>query len=313
MEKISFWLIILFAVIVYLLMGIYANFGDLLASLEKFNWIFLPVMLILVTAGYFVRFIKWNFFLKNVDVHLPLKENLFVFFSGLSMIITPGKAGEIWKGWLIKEINGESLSKTIPVVIVDRITDVIGLIILSLLGIFYYKSGVNVLLLLVILFGAFIVAIKSEKISHRLISILERRAGKYSGDIKDMHQTFQKSLNWKYLVGMSIISVIAWFLECIAIFFVIYGFGESIGIILSTFVFSFASLAGAISLIPGGLGVAEATLSGLLVVFGLSSSIAVGAALIMRFGTLWYGAILGFLVYVLFNKRILKPNHKRYK
>lgn len=307
MAKGKFWLVILFAVVVYLLMGIYANFGNLLSALEKFNWIFLPVMLILVTTGYFVRFIKWNFFLKNVDVHLPLKENLFVFFSGLSMIITPAKAGEIWKGWLIKDINGESLSKTIPVVIVDRVTDVIGLILLSLLGILYYKSGVSVLLILVILFAAFIVAIKSEKISGRLISIMEGRAGKYSGDIKDMHQTFQKSMNWKYLFGMSVLSVAAWFLECLAIFLVIYGFGQSLSLVLSTFVFSFASLAGAVSLIPGGLGVAEATLSGLLVFFGLSSSIAVGAALIMRFGTLWYGAILGFLVYLIFNKRIMKP------
>jgi uncharacterized protein (TIRG00374 family) len=307
MEKNRFWLIILFAVVIYLLMGVYANFSDLLTALEKFNWIFLPIMLILVTTGYLIRFIKWNFFLKNVDVHLPLKENLFVFFSGLSMIITPGKAGEIWKGWLIKEINGENLSKTIPVVIVDRITDVLGLIILSLLGIFYYKSGINILILLIILFGAFIAAIKSQRISSRLISILERRAGKYSLDIKDMHQSFQKSLNWKYLIGNSIISVIAWFMECIAIFFVIYGFDESISIVLSTFIFSFASLAGALSLIPGGLGVAEATLSGLLVLFGLSSTIAVGAALIMRLVTLWYGAILGFLVYILFRKRILKP------
>jgi len=307
MEKNKFWLIILFAVVVYLLMGVYANFGDLLGALEKFNWIFLPVMIILVTTGYFIRFIKWNFFLRNVDVHLPLKENLFVFFSGLSMIITPGKAGEIWKGWLIKEINGENLSKTIPVVIVDRITDVMGLIILSLLGIFYYKSGVNILIILIIIFGAFIAAIKSQKVSGRLISILEGRASKYSLDIKEMHQSFQKSLDWKYLIGNSMISVLAWFMECLAIFFVIYGFGESIGIIISTFIFSFASLAGAVSLIPGGLGVAEATLSGLLVLFGLPSSIAVGAALIMRLGTLWYGAILGFLVYMMFRKRIIKP------
>ena len=286
-------------------MGVYANFGNLLSAFEKFNWLFLPLMLILVTLAYFVRFIKWNFFLRNVDVHLPLKENLFVFFSGLSMTITPAKAGEIWKGWLIREINGENLSKTVPVVIVDRVTDVIGLIILSLTGILYYKSGIYVLVILLILFAAFIVAIKSETISNRLISILETRAGRYSGDIKDMHKTFKKSLASKYLVGMSLIAVVAWFLECLSIYFVIQGFGQSISLVLSVFLYSFASIVGAISLIPGGLGVAEATLSGLLVVFGFSSSIAVGAALIIRLGTLWYGAILGFLVYMILKKKFI--------
>lgn len=306
MEKNKFWLIILFAVIVYLVMGVYANFSNLLSTLAKFNWIYLPLMILLVTLAYFVRFIKWNFFLKNVDVNLPLKENLFVFFSGLSMTITPAKAGEIWKGWLIKDINGESLSKTIPVVIVDRVTDVIGLVILSLSGIFFYKSGIYVLLILIILFVAFFVAIKSEKISNRLISILESRAGKYSGDIKSMHTTFQKSITSKYLVGLSVVAVFAWFLECLSIYFVILGFGQSLNLIISIFIYSFSTLLGAVSFIPGGLGVADASLSGFLILFGLSSSVSVGAALIMRFGTLWYGAILGFLVYFIFNKRIIK-------
>ena len=151
-------MILLFAVAVYLVMIIYANLGDLLSALAKFNWVFIPVMIILVTIAYFIRFIKWNLFLKNVDVHLPLKENLFVFFSGLSMTITPAKAGEIWKGWLIKDINGEKLSKTVPVVIVDRLTDLLGLIILSLSGIIYYKSGIYILLILVIIFACFIIS-----------------------------------------------------------------------------------------------------------------------------------------------------------
>jgi len=296
---------LLFAVAVYLVMIIYANLGDLLSALAKFNWVFIPVMIILVTIAYFIRFIKWNLFLKNVDVHLPLKENLFVFFSGLSMTITPAKAGEIWKGWLIKDINGEKLSKTVPVVIVDRLTDLLGLIILSLSGIIYYKSGIYILLILVIIFACFIVAIKSETISNRLISTLEKRASKYSQDIKQMHQSFKKSMEVKYLIGMSAISVLAWFMECLALFFVIYGFGESLGIVLSTFIYSFASLAGAVSMIPGGLGVAEATLSGILVFFGLSSSVAIGIALIIRLGTLWYGAILGFVVYILGKSRVM--------
>jgi glycosyltransferase 2 family protein len=54
------------------------------------------------------------------------------------MIVTPGKLGEVWKSWLIRDISGDELGKTLPVVIIDRITDVISLIFLSLIGIFYY-------------------------------------------------------------------------------------------------------------------------------------------------------------------------------
>jgi len=306
MANSKFWLIIIFAVVVYLIMGIYADFSDLLAAIEHFNWIFFIIMIILTTLAYFIRFVKWNFFLKSVGVDLKLKDNLFVFFSGLGMTITPAKVGEIWKGWLIKDINGESLSKTVPVVITDRVTDLIGLLILSLIGILYYKSGIYILVALILIFAGFFLAIKSEKISSKLISILENRAGKYSKDIKTMHKTFLELMNPKNMTMMSFLSAFAWFFECLALYFVIMGFGQSISVILSTFAFSFATLVGTASMIPGGLGIAEATISGMLQYFGLTATISVGVAIIIRFGTLWYGAILGFLVYLIFKKRVIK-------
>ena len=305
MENNKVWLVILFAVVVYLIMGIYADFGSLLSAIEKFNWVFIPLMLILVLIAYFVRFLKWSLFLKSADVHLKLKDNLFVFFSGMGMIITPAKVGEIWKGWLIRDINGEQLSKTVPVVITDRVTDVIGLVILSLLGILYYKEGIYILTSLLLIFAVFFVAIRSEKISGRVISLLEKRAGKYSKDIKTMHATFLQLMHPKNIVGLSFLSAFAWFFECLALYFVILGFGQSLSVLLSTFVFSFASLIGAISMIPGGLGIAEATISGLLQYFGLTSVDSVGVAIIIRFGTLWFGAILGFLIHFIFKKKIM--------
>ena len=167
------WLIILFAVAVYLLMGIYADFGKLSQAMKDFRWTFLLLLFALTTTNYLLRFIKWDYFLKQAGVYLNLKDNLFVFFSGLAMIITPGKIGEIWKGWLIKDINGEELNKTVPVVIVERITDVLGLAILSLFGVLYYKQGVYLILVLLLLFSLFFAAVKSRTTSTWIISKLE--------------------------------------------------------------------------------------------------------------------------------------------
>jgi len=311
MAKNKVWLIIIFAVAVYLIMGIYADWKTLISALKSFKWIFIPLMIILTTIAYLIRFYKWNFFLKNAGVNLDIKNNLFVFFSGLGMIITPAKVGEIWKGWLIKDINGESLSKTVPVVVVDRFTDLTGLIILSLAGILYYNEGAYILIILIVIFVVFYVMIRSKRISGKIISLLEKRAGKYSKDIKAIHITFEELMRPKGLVFTSFVSAFAWFFECLALYYVIMGFGESINIVISTFVFSFASLAGAVSMIPGGLGVAEGTITGLLQYFGLSAAISIGAAIIIRFGTLWYGAILGFSVYLIFKKRVIVEKQNR--
>lgn len=312
MEKSSkIWLIVLFAVVVYLLMGIYADFGKLASALKNFRGAFLFVLFALTTTNYLFRFLKWDFFLKRAGVHLSLKDNLFVFFSGLAMIITPGKIGEIWKGWLIKDINGVELSKTMPVVIVERITDVLGLAILSLFGVLYYKQGIYLFLLLLLLFSIFFAAVKSKNTSTWVVSKLETKMGKYAENVKMMHKTFEATMEPKGLIGMSLLSAFAWFFECIGMYIVILGFNESIGITLATFIFSFASLAGAVSMIPGGLGVAEATISGLLQFFGLAPATSVGIAIIVRFGTLWYGAIMGLSIYLLFKKRLRKTKTLR--
>ncbi len=63
-------------------------------------------------------------------------------------------------------------------------------------------------------------------------------------------------------------------------------------------------------MVPGGIGVAEAGISGLLVMNGISPALSVGIALILRLGSFWYGAILGFTVYALFKKRIIENKKK---
>ncbi|KAF5083312.1 Lysylphosphatidylglycerol synthase TM region [anaerobic digester metagenome] len=308
MEKNRFWLVLIFAVVVYVVLGVYADLGDLLTALESFDWTFILLLLGLTTIGYLIRFIRWDYLLRGVGVNLDLRDNLFVYISGLSMTITPAKAGEIWKGWLIREINGESLSKTVPVVISDRLTDILALVFLSLLGILYYRQGAYIIIAILILFAGFVLAVRSEAISNLLIRVLEKRAGKYSKDVESMHETFKKTLTPKKLVVTTILGLMAWFMECLALYLAVIAFGDHLGIVVSTFTFSFASLAGALSMIPGGLGVAEATLSGLLQFFGLTATISVGVAIIIRFATLWYGTFLGLIVYLLGKSRIIKES-----
>ncbi|MFZ3385357.1 MAG: lysylphosphatidylglycerol synthase transmembrane domain-containing protein [Candidatus Methanoperedens sp.] len=298
------YIIIFFTAAVYILMGIYADFGRLVSIMEEFRWDFFILLLAFTTISYVIRFIKWDFFLKSVDIRLNVRDNLFVFLSGFSMVMTPGKVGEVWKGWLIKDINGEKLNKTVPVVIMDRITDVMGLIFLSMLGIIYFMEGVYIIIVLLLLFSGFLIAVRSKTISGKIIMLLERRMGKYAENIKTMHATFEILMKPGALISMSFLSAFAWFFECLVMYFAILGFGQSISITLSTFIFSFASLAGAVSMVPGGLGVAEGTISGMLQYFGTAPAVSVAITIIVRSVTLWYGTIIGLSVYFIFNKKI---------
>jgi len=86
-------------------------------------------------------------------------------------------------------------------------------------------------------------------------------------------------------------------------YFVLTAFDSSASLLSSTFVFSFSSLAGAISMIPGGLGVAELSFAGLLMLAGISRGIAAGATVIIRFCTLWFGVLVGLITLFLTRNR----------
>jgi len=299
------WIIILLGVLVYVLMSIYASSDDLTSAIGDFRLCFLPALLGLTTANHLLRFIKWDFLLRRVGVRLDIKINMFVYFSGLCMTVTPGKSGEIWKGWLIKEVNGDEISKTVPVVIVERVTDVLGLVLLSLLGLLYYQQSIYFILAVSTVLAGFFVCIRSQKASQLIISILERRASKHAASIRTMHQSFEAAMDPKGLAAMTLLAALGWFLECLGMYLVIQGFGEFISIPLAAFIFSFSSLAGGLSMLPGGLGVAEAGISGFLKLFDFTSALAVGTAIIVRLGTLWYSVILGILIHLIFRRSIL--------
>ena len=305
MSKKKVVLILALAIGVYIAMGIYADFSQLARVITGFEWAYLVALLGLTTAGYLLRYLKWDLFLKKAGVALPAKQNLFVFFSGLAMIVTPGKIGEIWKGWLIRDISGDSLNKTVPVVVLDRITDVLSLILLSAVGILSYREGVPLLAALLVCIAGFYVAVRSEPISARMLGVLERHAGKYAPDAKAMHTTFEQTMEPATLLGLSALNALAWFCECLGLYVVVMGFHEQISVTLATFIFSFASLAGGVSMIPGGIGLAEATITGFLQVYGLDAASAIGIALVVRFGTLWYGVLLGSAVCLVFRRKMI--------
>ena len=59
--------------------------------------------------------------------------------------------------------------------------------------------------------------------------------------------------------------------------------------------YSMSVILGAISMSPGGIGVTEGSFAGLLALHGLELSTALVVAVIVRFFTLWYAVVVGFI------------------
>lgn len=286
------------AALVFAALSFYGEFDSIVEAFKSFPWVYLPVMLGLATSNFFLRFLKWHYYLSLINVNLSKKESALIFVSGLSMSITPGKFGELLKPYLIKELNGTPVSRSAPVVLAERFTDFVAVLILSTFGIFSFQYGVKVFVLSLIIMFIILVMVTQKKLMEKLISLTGRLSSvsRFTSKIEAAYESTYRLLLPVPLLVATILSIAAWFCECYAFYLALSGLALKSTLFQATFVYAFATLVGAVSMLPGGLGATEGSMTGLLVMlFKETRHGAVAATLIIRLCTLWYAVLIGVL------------------
>jgi len=295
---------------IFIGLAIYADLREVAQNFAEFRWTYIPLIVALTLLNYLLRFYKWDFYLRNIGIKLKGRDSLTIFLSGLTMSVTPAKIGEVFKSYLLKRLNGTEVSRSVPVVFAERITDVLGLLILAAISFSAFQYGKEVLIVVLALLLVLIVIIKSRRICGRLIKITESvpLLNKLSDSLRMAYESAHSLFGLKNLTVATAISVISWGFECLAMYFVLEGFRINVSLLFSTFVFSFSSLVGAVSMIPGGLVIAEGSFAGLLILAGIPKGIAASATMIIRACTLWFGVIVGLIIFLATRKIYFKTS-----
>jgi uncharacterized protein (TIRG00374 family) len=143
----------------------------------------------------------------------------------------------------------------------------------------------------------------------KILSLTEKvpLISKLTSSLYTFYESSYQLLSIKNLLVAVPLSVAGWFFECLALAFVLQGFGIlDVPLTVPTFIYSFSSLVGGISMIPGGLGVAEAGITGLLILQGIPKAVAAASTIIIRLCTLWFSLLLGIIALSLFWRRGFK-------
>jgi len=297
-----------FGAIIYLLFSIYADFDKLITAFGNFNWFWLPVILALSFLNYIFRFIKWHYYLFILEIKLSLKESLLIFLSALTMSVTPGKMGEVLKSYLLKEENGTPVSKSAPIVLAERLTDFISIVLLCLLGSYFINYGRMIILIIGMFFILAIIMLSVRKLSLRLIGVLGKYSflKKHTEKIYLAYESIYQMIRIKPLLIATSISIISWFFECLGFYLVINVFSQSTGLeinlLSAIFIYAFSTLIGAIAMLPGGVGITEASLTGLLVFSKIPKDISVASTIIIRLATLWFAVFVGIVSLLLYQR-----------
>jgi uncharacterized protein (TIRG00374 family) len=296
------------AAIIYLAFTIYADYREVISSFNNFNWILLPVLLLLSFGNYISRFFKWGYYLKIIDVKLQTIDSLSIFMSGLIMSITPGKMGELLKSYLVKQVNGTPISKTAPIVFAERATDFLSLTILALAGAYYFNYGQIITITIGLFLISGITIILNKKLFYKIITQLSRIRfiSKHINKISTAYESSAILLSIQPLFLMTLLSILSWGFECLGYFIILNNFKIEAGLYWSIFSYSFSTIIGALSMLPGGLGITEGSLSFMLIQKGVKENVAFASTFIVRAVTLWFAVIVGIISVLLYQKRFGK-------
>ena len=291
--------------ILYLGFTFYANIDKLAAVFETFNWFLIPLLSLLSLLNYFLRFLKWDYYLSLVKVKIKRIDSFFIFMSNLIMAVTPGKMGELLKSYLVKEISGTPVSKTFPIIFVERITDFVSLIFITLIGAYLYNFGREIILGVGIFFLLVCITLSNKKIALPFLQLLEK-VKFLEKHLKSIHTAYESSYSMLQplpLLYMTVLGIISWSLECFAYYLILINFHLQVSFLWAAFSYGFAIIVGALSMLPGGLGITEGSLTFMLIRKNISKDIAVASTFIIRAVTLWFAVLVGIISVTIYQSR----------
>lgn len=295
-------------VAVYVAFSIWADARSVGRALANFQWPIALAALGLAFLNYLVRFGRWHYYLKILGLSVPVGHSFLVFLGGFSLTVTPGKLGEAVKALLLRESHGIAAARTAPIVVAERLTDLMGLLLLACVGIFTFKADPRFLLVGagLIVFGLVVISVRP--IATFFLRLSARMPGlrKIAPKLEEAYQTTAALLRPAPLVLGVALSTVSWFFECAAFWAVVHGFaGASVDLQAATFIYASMTVAGALSFLPGGLGVTEAGMLAMLgeLAVGCGRSVAAAATFVTRLCTLWFAVIIGIAALLIFARR----------
>jgi uncharacterized protein (TIRG00374 family) len=292
------------AVLLYVAVSVWVLRGR--HELASFDWALAPVILALSCGNYAARFLKWQYYLRTLKIRLPLSDSLIIFMSGLGLSITPSKVGEVVRSWFLKRGFDVPVARSAPIVLADRLSDLMALVLLCALGVYSYHYGHAVVWGVAALVAAVFVVVTVRPLGTALLKRLENAPGVGKQRMVHVEQLYDSSaelLNWRRVAVPLLLAVVAWGCEGAGFYLTLAGLGLHLGILVAVFIYAFSTIVGAITLLPGGIGTTEGALAGLLKLLGITTATAALAAIIIRAATLWFGVGVGAIFLIVAEKR----------
>ena len=265
--------------------------------------IILPALIFLTFIGLLFRFWRWHYFLRRSDIRIPTRLSLLIYLSAFSLTVIPLFIGEIvLKTILIRRHSDTPLSKTILIVVYERVLDLMTLAILTipyLIGHHYRNPILSFFLSFFPIAVAVLLIVPHirKALWTILTKMLETIITWLVPDHYDARIAFPTSITSTGVTATAMVfSLVSWLMVASILPLAAISFGRQISWSPGIGIFGISTMVGGASLSPGSVGITGFAMAQTLIQNGIAPSLAGLAALTTRLSTFGLVFLTGLVV-----------------
>ena len=274
-------------------------------AMSGFQLALIPVIVLLYAAIFGLQGVRWHFLLRDAGARFGMWESVLLSTAGQTITaLVP--LGDLTRAAFASEASGQDFGTIAATVTVQELTYTLMLILCALPVLLTIHLGEVVFVVTLLGMAGIVVILTVSRVFcavHRVVAHIPL-LNRVLPAIDELQSETADLLHRPDALGMSVLDL-ARAVVAIAVFWLVVR-GLSPGAVdwlKAAFVVALASIGGAVSLIPGGVGANEASVAGLLIVFGVDGGAAGAAALIQRFLLTGMALAFGLTAYMIARRR----------
>ena len=251
-------------------LGLYFAFqnidlNDLLKSFESINYFWIFVAIILLILYTYIRSLRWRlllFSLKLVTIKDLFASNMVGYFGNS---ILPFKMGEILRGYAISRNNDLKTSTVLGSIVLERVCDLGGLLILlffvTLFYSFPYDIGLSLLIsataILIVLILLWFISFKKELIMNKIkgTNLMDfKTVISFIKTLSSFSIGFSSLNSFRSFIYVSLLTFVSWFILYLVTYYTLLSLNLQIGWVEIAVVLLLTSMAMSVPAAPGAIG-----------------------------------------------------------
>ena len=251
---------------------------------------------VLAVVNYALRYLRWSMYLRALGLEVPASVSAPVFVAGLALSITPGKVGELLKSVWLNQRTGVPVAASAPAVVMERLTDVISVALLGLVGVLLLPTAIALVIGALLIIGLAVGMLAASRYGVRMLDLPVLR--RWRDPLAQSQDGMRRLMSPRVLAPAVALGFLAWAAEGLALWVIVLGLGDQIAVGVALPISAAAALLGAVTALPGGLVGFEGSMVALLGQAGLPAVTAALATLLTRLATLWLAVLVGGLAWL---------------